>query len=135
MIFCSRKPIRAHILQQAPPSRQANGVQAYLVTLALFFLGWRTGAFSPARVYELFGEILSALNLFSLAFCCFLYVKVSALYIASSNFMWHLATFNLGRRSCGLSVLATCLLSSIRLYACLNRTCFMRQDSIAKKPY
>ena len=55
--------------------RQANGVQAYLVTLALFFLGWRTGAFSPARVYELFGEILSALNLFSLAFCCFLYVK------------------------------------------------------------
>ena len=57
------------------PLRQANGVQAYLVTLALFFLGWRTGVFSPARVYELFGEILSALNLFSLAFCCFLYAK------------------------------------------------------------
>ena len=50
-------------------------MQAYLVTLALFLLGWRTGAFSPARVYELFGEILSALNLFSLAFCCLLYVK------------------------------------------------------------
>ena len=57
------------------PLRQANGVQAYLVTLGLFFLGWRAGVFSPARVYELFGEILSALNLFSLAFCCFLYVK------------------------------------------------------------
>ena len=33
--------------------RQANGVQAYLVTLALFFLGWRTVVFSPARVHEL----------------------------------------------------------------------------------
>ncbi len=54
---------------------QANGVQAYAVTLALFFAGWRLGAFSPARVYELFGEILSALNLFSLAFCGFLYAK------------------------------------------------------------
>lgn len=54
---------------------QANGVQAYTVTLALFFAGWRLGAFSPARVYELFGEILSALNLFSLAFCGFLYAK------------------------------------------------------------
>ena len=50
-------------------------MQAYVVTLALFFAGWRLGVFSPARVYELFGEILSALNLFSLAFCCFLYVK------------------------------------------------------------
>jgi hypothetical protein len=50
-------------------------VQAYAVTLALFFAGWRLGAFSPARVYELFGEILSALNLFSLAFCGFLYAK------------------------------------------------------------
>ena len=53
-------------------------MQAYLVTLVLFFVGWRCGAFSPARVYELVGEILSALNLFSLAFCCLLYVKVRA---------------------------------------------------------
>lgn len=68
-------PIRAPPSQQSLPPRQANGVQAYLLTLALFFLGWRAGVFSPARVYELFGEILSALNLFSLAFCCFLYVK------------------------------------------------------------
>ena len=61
--------------RERPRAPQANGVQAYAVTLALFFAGWRLGAFSPARVYELFGEILSALNLFSLAFCGFLYAK------------------------------------------------------------
>ncbi len=55
---------------------QANGVQAYVTTLVLFVLGWRLQLFSPARVYDLFGEILSALNIFSLIFCAFLYLKV-----------------------------------------------------------
>ena len=55
---------------------QANGVQAYLTTLGLFFLGWQLQLFSPSRVYDLFGEILSALNIFSLLFCAFLYFKV-----------------------------------------------------------
>ncbi len=55
---------------------QANGVQAYLTTLALFFLGWQLHLFSPSRVYDLFGEILSAMNIFSLLFCAFLYFKV-----------------------------------------------------------
>ena len=32
--------------------------------------------FDPARVYDLFPEIIAALNIFSLAFCVFLYVKV-----------------------------------------------------------
>lgn len=32
--------------------------------------------FNPARVYDLFPEIIAALNIFSLAFCVFLYVKV-----------------------------------------------------------
>ena len=77
--YCSLKHNKS---PQALRLRQANGVQAYLVTLALFFLGWRTGVFSPARVYELFGEILSALNLFSLAFCCFLYVKARLAFLS-----------------------------------------------------
>ena len=54
---------------------QANGVLAYFTTLALFFLGWQCRAFSPARVYDLFGEILAALNIFSLLFCLFLFLK------------------------------------------------------------
>lgn len=32
--------------------------------------------FNPARVYDLFPEIIAALNIFSLAFCVFLFVKV-----------------------------------------------------------
>ena len=32
--------------------------------------------FDAGRVYVLFGEILAALNYFSLAFCVMLYVKV-----------------------------------------------------------
>ena len=51
-------------------------MQAYLTTLALFVLGWQLRLFSPSRVYDLFGEILSALNIFSLVFCAFLYFKV-----------------------------------------------------------
>lgn len=37
----------------------------------------RTGAFNPAEVYDKFGEILAALNIFSLALCLLLYFKVS----------------------------------------------------------
>lgn len=59
---------------------QANGVLAYFTTLALFALGWQLKVFSPARVYDLFGEILSALNIFSLLFCVFLYFKVGRMF-------------------------------------------------------
>ena len=54
-------------------------MQAYVTTLALFVLGWHFKLFSPARVYDLFGEILSAMNIFSLFFCAFLYFKVPSL--------------------------------------------------------
>ncbi|EIE25799.1 sterol delta-7 reductase DWF5 [Coccomyxa subellipsoidea C-169] len=57
------------------PVYKANGVLAYFTTLALFVLGWQFKLFSPARVYDLFGEILSGLNMFSLLFCLFLYFK------------------------------------------------------------
>ncbi len=36
----------------------------------------RTGLFDPAHVYDILPEIISALNIFSLALCAFLYVKV-----------------------------------------------------------
>ena len=57
-----------------------------IVSYVDFCIGvaWLTGAsccarfqwFDPARVYDLFPEIIAALNIFSLAFCVFLYVKV-----------------------------------------------------------
>ena len=40
-----------------------------------FMSGCRLQLFNPARVYDLFGEMLSALNIFSLCLCLFLYFK------------------------------------------------------------
>lgn len=58
------------------PIYKANGVSCFLITLASFFLGayvfhW----FSPTIIYDNMGQILGALNLFSLFFCLFLYLK------------------------------------------------------------
>mmetsp|Transcript_698 Transcript_698/g.2050 ORF Transcript_698/g.2050 Transcript_698/m.2050 type:complete len:485 (-) Transcript_698:720-2174(-) len=57
------------------PVYKANGVLAYLVTMGLLALGWRTGLFDPGHVYDILPEIISALNIFSLGFCAFLYLK------------------------------------------------------------
>lgn len=58
------------------PVYKANGVLAYASTLVLWFLGayvfhW----FSPTIIYDHFGELLGALNIFSLLFCLFLMLK------------------------------------------------------------
>mmetsp|Transcript_9693 Transcript_9693/g.17455 ORF Transcript_9693/g.17455 Transcript_9693/m.17455 type:complete len:477 (-) Transcript_9693:77-1507(-) len=57
------------------PVYKANGMQAYCVTLALFFVVWKSGMYNPARVYDLLGEVFAALNIFSLCFCAFLNLK------------------------------------------------------------
>lgn len=58
------------------PVYKANGVSCYLVTLLLFYLGaFQFHWFSPTIVYDNFGALLGALNVFSLVFCLFLYVK------------------------------------------------------------
>lgn len=58
------------------PVYKANGVPSYLATLALFAgASWGLGLFSPAIVYDHFGEILGALNFTSLVFCLILYLK------------------------------------------------------------
>lgn len=58
------------------PDYPANGVPAFVVTLASWFLCTHVlGLFSPAIIYDHFGELLGALNVFSLAFCLFLYLK------------------------------------------------------------
>ena len=40
-----------------------------------YLSGCRLRLFNPARVYDLFGEMLSALNIFSLFLCLFIYLK------------------------------------------------------------
>jgi len=58
------------------PVYKANGVPTFFITLASFYLGaYQFHVFSPTIIYDHFGELLSALNLFSLAFCLFLYLK------------------------------------------------------------
>lgn len=58
------------------PVYKANGVAAFVVSMAAFAIAsWGLGLFSPGIVYDHFGGILGALNIFSLALCAALYLK------------------------------------------------------------
>ena len=58
------------------PVYKANGVLAFALTMALFVgLSFGAGLFRAAVVYDHFGEILGALNFFSMALCLALYLK------------------------------------------------------------
>lgn len=52
-----------------------NGVQCYLITVVSLFALAYAEVFNPAVVYDKFGEIISAMNVFSLCFCSMLSVK------------------------------------------------------------
>lgn len=58
------------------PVYKANGIQCFISLLVLFYLGaFQFHLFSPTIIYDHFGALLGALNVFSLLFCAFLYVK------------------------------------------------------------
>lgn len=58
------------------PVYKANGVPAFVTTLALYFAAaYPLRLFSPTIVYDHFGGIIGALNIFSLGFCALLYLK------------------------------------------------------------
>ena len=58
------------------PVYKANGVAAFVVTLATFWLcAYPLGLFSPTIIYDNFGGLIGALNIFSLGFCLMLYLK------------------------------------------------------------
>lgn len=58
------------------PVYKANGVLAFLTTMATFcLLSFGMNWFSATILYDNLGSILGALNLFSLLFCVFLYLK------------------------------------------------------------
>src|SRR5690606_24815189 len=71
------KPFMGPITPQGNiPVYKANGVGCYLITLLLFYLGaYQFHWFSPTIVYDNFGGLLGALNIFSLVFCLFIYIK------------------------------------------------------------
>ncbi len=58
------------------PVYKNNGFLAFITTLLLFWLfGFQLKLFNPSIIYDHFGEILGALNIFSLLFCLLLYFK------------------------------------------------------------
>lgn len=58
------------------PEYKDNGLASYIITFILFFVcSLGLNLFSPAIVYNNFGDILGALNFTALAFCLFLYFK------------------------------------------------------------
>ncbi len=58
------------------PLYKANGVACFLITLSTFFiLSYGLHLFSPTIIYDELGNILGALNLFSLLLCLALYFK------------------------------------------------------------
>jgi len=58
------------------PVYKANGVAAFAVTMALWFLcGYVLELFSPTVLYDHLGGLLGALNIFALLFCAVLYLK------------------------------------------------------------
>ncbi len=65
------------------PLYKTNGIQAFASTLFLFYLGaFQLNWFSPGIIYDHFGELLGALNIFSLLFCLILLIKG---YVAPSS--------------------------------------------------
>ena len=58
------------------PSYRDNGFACFIVTLALFFIAaYAFEVVSPTIIYDHFAGLLGALNIFSLFFCAFLYLK------------------------------------------------------------
>ena len=58
------------------PVYNANGIASFVITLGAFFLGsFVLKLFSPTIIYDNFGPLLGALNVFSLLFCLALYFK------------------------------------------------------------
>ena len=57
------------------PVYKDNGVACFFITLIAFFACWKYEVFNPARIYDQFGQILNALNIFGNVLCLFLTVK------------------------------------------------------------
>jgi len=58
------------------PIYKANGVLAFITTVVTFCIcSFYLHLFAPTIIYDNFGPLLAALNLFSLLFCLFLYIK------------------------------------------------------------
>lgn len=62
--------------KETPQSPAVWLFQRKHISQKLYLGPCRSGLWNPGRVYDLYGEMLAALNTFSLVFCVFLMVKV-----------------------------------------------------------
>ena len=75
-VYLPGKPFKATMTANGNvPVYKANGVQSLVVTVVAFFACWRFGLTSPKEVYDLFGEMLAGMAIFSVFFCVFLQIK------------------------------------------------------------
>ncbi|GAQ89718.1 sterol reductase [Klebsormidium nitens] len=57
------------------PVYKDNGILAYGISLIAYMAAWKLGLFQATLVWDHLGEVFSALNIFSLLLCGFLYIK------------------------------------------------------------
>ncbi|GLD95750.1 hypothetical protein PINS_up004428 [Pythium insidiosum] len=68
------------------PEYKSNGFQCFVLSIALFLTGaFQLKLYNGGIVYDYLPEIISALNVFSFAFCLFLYIKGAYLWQSSSD--------------------------------------------------
>lgn len=74
--FMPGKMFKATVTPQGnQPIYKANGMASYVCTLMTLLSCTYMGWIRPALVYDKFGEILSSMNVFALAFCAMLLIK------------------------------------------------------------
>ena len=74
--FMPGKMFKATVTPQGnQPIYKANGMASYVFTLVTLLSCTHMGWIRPALVYDKFGEILSSMNVFALAFCTMLLIK------------------------------------------------------------
>lgn len=76
-LFLPGKPYKGPVTPAGHvPVYKANGMQAFIVTLAAFLLGsYGFGLFKPTIIYDHYAEMISALCIFSFFFCAWLTIK------------------------------------------------------------
>jgi 7-dehydrocholesterol reductase len=77
MRFVPGKPFHGPVTPMGNvPVYKANGVACFLITIFSFLIAsYGLHWFSPSILYDNFGSMIGALNIFSLFFCAFLYFK------------------------------------------------------------
>jgi 7-dehydrocholesterol reductase len=74
--YCPGKEFKATMTSTGHiPIYKANGVQSLFISIVTFLACWSLGLIKARRIYDKFGEILAALNLFAVVLCGFLTIK------------------------------------------------------------